>query len=244
MADGLPTDRMVAPGRGGIVHVVAARAVGRGRVSHLHRRSRGHRHRLPGVALDRAAFESSTSNTKSGPAGTCSRRVLRGCDRSCARAVAPTRSARGNRGVARARLAGGVRLVVDAAPASIAPGQVPARAVGSRLWHEIEARSSVRMTAAEPRQRYPAARPKADGGRTLRRHRRSRSEDADSGIRSGARGYSDRRQPVRALQGVVQRGHSAHNSSALLRLGPWASAAKVSSDFIGLRRNRRSSKPF
>lgn len=29
------------------------------------------------------------------------------------------------------------------------------------MWHEIEARGSVRMTAAEPRQRYPPARPKA-----------------------------------------------------------------------------------
>ena len=29
------------------------------------------------------------------------------------------------------------------------------------MWHEIEARGSVRMTAAEPRQRYPPAGPKA-----------------------------------------------------------------------------------
>ena len=48
---------------------------------------------------------------------------------------------------------------IGAAPAAVAPRQVPARTIRHRCRHEIEPRGSEGVAATEPRQRHPAACP-------------------------------------------------------------------------------------
>ncbi len=48
---------------------------------------------------------------------------------------------------------------IGPAPAAVAPGEEPARVMGQGWRHEIEPGRAKRMTAAEPGQRHPAARP-------------------------------------------------------------------------------------
>ena len=48
---------------------------------------------------------------------------------------------------------------VDSAPASIAPRQIPMRALWFSLWDVVDARRSERLTAQQARKRHPASRP-------------------------------------------------------------------------------------
>ena len=78
--------------------------------------------------------------------------------------------------VARARPSAGLnslpcrRNFVGAAPARIAPGQEPARARGGSARHEIEARSSPRMTAADAARASSSRRPTIRADPAPRRH--------------------------------------------------------------------------
>src|SRR5262249_23532462 len=51
---------------------------------------------------------------------------------------------------------------VGAAPAAIAPRQIPARAIGQRCRHDVEPAGAKRVTAAEPRECHPAAGPQTE----------------------------------------------------------------------------------
>src|SRR5262249_4639745 len=61
----------------------------------------------------------------------------------------------------------GVDGAIGAAPAPVAPGQVPARIIRQGGRYEIEPGRPKGMTAAEPRQRHPAARPQTEAADRL-----------------------------------------------------------------------------
>ena len=56
---------------------------------------------------------------------------------------------------------------VRPAPASVTPRQPPPRPRRQRLRHEIESRRAKRVTAREPGERHPAARPQTEAGQCL-----------------------------------------------------------------------------
>src|SRR5215813_15132689 len=53
------------------------------------------------------------------------------------------------------------------APAAVAPGQIPTRAIRQRRRHEVEPGGSEWMAATEPRQRHPAAGPQTEAANRL-----------------------------------------------------------------------------
>src|SRR5262245_22378351 len=52
--------------------------------------------------------------------------------------------------------------MIGAAPAAVAPRQIPARVIRQRRGHEVEPAGAEGMAATEPRQRHPAASPQTE----------------------------------------------------------------------------------
>jgi hypothetical protein len=94
--------------------------------------------------------------------GNATPRLIR-CARTVQRRAPPRTVVRSVRDERAAKRSGAGRRRVDGAigavPSTVAPGQVPARAIRHRCRYEVEPGGSEGVTATEPRQRHPAAYP-------------------------------------------------------------------------------------
>ncbi len=95
------------------------------------------------------------------------------------------------------------RRVVDAAPARVAPRQVPARAGRRRRRHVCDAGGAPRLAAQQPRSviQPPAHSPKR--AKSPRRRKPSRSVRAGNGSRSAATSYADKSRSSRGRRCVA-----------------------------------------